>query len=383
MTQRRASDDDESGGSSGKSKSSGKSSRGSRSSQETISTTQIGSYAIAASKTGAEAAVKAIKAAEPLPQLKGKLSKLTIAALQKWMKAVARHESMAGQTMATVIGKMVKMMDYEPEQVVVKTLEELNLTEADIVEEDVMLAGKLQDSLSTEMWEMIGPSECASGSAIITGLLGRVVNRSHRVTSTRIEEMTKINDIKWASGLSAGLTVFAAAMQEVMYTIYFTYDLAMETLVDLLYRFQPMVHRLMLFWGTLTGVQDEDDYKHRQSKHWDKMMTLLWELVEVAEHKAKKGGSRPREWATNGKGGKGEAAGEDSAGKNGGKGSKGGKGKGSGKCWAFAEGNCQFGSKCKYQHEAKVKAAKWVEEDEETTEVKNRLTFRKRIFTRS
>ena len=57
------------------------------------------------------------------------------------------------------------------------------------------------------------------------------------------------------------------------------------------------------------------------------------------------------------------------SGKNGGKGSKGGKGKGGGKCWAFAEGSCQFGSKCKYQHEAKVKAAKWVEEDEETTEV--------------
>ena len=53
-------------------------------------------YAIAASKAGAVAAVNAIEAAEPVPELKGKTTAIKVVAIIAWLKLVTKHQIIKG-----------------------------------------------------------------------------------------------------------------------------------------------------------------------------------------------------------------------------------------------------------------------------------------------
>ena len=109
----------------------------------------------------------------------------------------------------------------------------------------------------------------------------------------------QIEAVKWDVGLTSGLTLLLAAIAEVRYSPFYTYDLAFEALVDTLQTFQHIVTKLTMYWVKFSGDPEEDDYRHKQSTYWDKLVVTLWAAVEVAEINGKtKQQSAPRETRT-------------------------------------------------------------------------------------
>ena len=66
------------------------------------------SYAIAASRPGAQTAEHAIKATEPVPELKGKVTIVKVTALVEWIKSISKHHSVKGTTLGKVVAAMAK-----------------------------------------------------------------------------------------------------------------------------------------------------------------------------------------------------------------------------------------------------------------------------------
>ena len=60
----------------------------------TDSVSMVETYAIAASKTGAVAAVNAVGAAEPVPELKGKTTTIKVVSISK---SISKHQIVKGQ----------------------------------------------------------------------------------------------------------------------------------------------------------------------------------------------------------------------------------------------------------------------------------------------
>ena len=77
------------------------------------SVAMVESYAIAAPRSGAQAAVQEIKATEPVPELKGKVTTVKAAALVEWIKSISKHHSGKGTTLGKVVaacnGKTVRL----------------------------------------------------------------------------------------------------------------------------------------------------------------------------------------------------------------------------------------------------------------------------------
>ena len=77
---------------------------GSRSSGGTTDSVSMAeTYAIAASKTGAVAAVNAIKAAGPVPELKGKTTATKVVAIIEWLKSISKHQIVKGTALGEVV----------------------------------------------------------------------------------------------------------------------------------------------------------------------------------------------------------------------------------------------------------------------------------------
>ena len=120
--------------------------------------------------------------------------------------------------------------------------------------------------------------------------------------------------------------------------------------MDTLQRFQHIVTKLTMYWVKFSGDPEEDYYRHRQPRYWDKLVVALRaaDSVGVAEINGKtKQQSAP--WET-------RIRTRDKKSK-GGKGSGGGKGKGDTDksdrtCWLFKQGKCKYGKDCKFKHEA-------------------------------
>ena len=96
---------------------------GTRSSGETTdSVSMVEAYAIAASKTGAVSAVNrdAIKAAEPVPELKGKTTAIDVVAIIEWLKSISKHQIVKGTALGEVVLKMSKLFDWPAEEIVDK-----------------------------------------------------------------------------------------------------------------------------------------------------------------------------------------------------------------------------------------------------------------------
>ena len=56
----------------------------------------VETHAIAAPKTGAMAAVDAIKAYESVPELKGKTTAIKVVAIIEWLKSISKHQIIKG-----------------------------------------------------------------------------------------------------------------------------------------------------------------------------------------------------------------------------------------------------------------------------------------------
>jgi len=89
----------------------------------TDSVSMVETYAIAASKTGAVAAVNAIKAAEPVPELKGKNTTIKVVAVIEWLKSVSKHQIIKGTPLGEVVFKMSKLFDWPAEEIADKAWE--------------------------------------------------------------------------------------------------------------------------------------------------------------------------------------------------------------------------------------------------------------------
>ena len=62
-----------------------------------------------ASKTGAVAAVSAIKAAEPEPEPKAKTMAIKVVAIIEWLKSISKHQIAKGTALGEVVLKMSKL----------------------------------------------------------------------------------------------------------------------------------------------------------------------------------------------------------------------------------------------------------------------------------
>ena len=70
-----------------------------------VSMVMVESYTIATSQSGAQAAMQAINATEPVPMLKGKVTTVKVTALVEWIKSISKHHSANG------IKKHIKSLD--------------------------------------------------------------------------------------------------------------------------------------------------------------------------------------------------------------------------------------------------------------------------------
>ena len=90
-------------------------------------TTDTGSmaeaYAIAAPKAGAVAAVNAIQAAGPVPELKGKTTTIKAVAIIEWPKLISKHQSIKGAALGEAVLKMSKLFAWPAEENVDKAWE--------------------------------------------------------------------------------------------------------------------------------------------------------------------------------------------------------------------------------------------------------------------
>ena len=81
------------------------------------SVTMVESYAIAASRSSAQADVQAIKATEPVHELKGKATTVKVAALVEWIKSISKHHSVKGTTLGKVVAAMAKLFDWPADEI--------------------------------------------------------------------------------------------------------------------------------------------------------------------------------------------------------------------------------------------------------------------------
>ena len=75
-------------------------------------------------------------------------------------------------------------------------------------------------------------------------LIKVVVHRLHGVVTAKIAAIGQIEAVEW----EVGLTLLLAAIAELRYSPFYTYDLAFEALVDTLHRFQHIDTKLTMYW---------------------------------------------------------------------------------------------------------------------------------------
>ena len=74
-------------------------------------------YAIAASQFRAQAAVQAIKATKLVPELKGKVTTVRVAALVEWIKSISKRHSDKGTTLGKAMAAMAKLFNWPANEI--------------------------------------------------------------------------------------------------------------------------------------------------------------------------------------------------------------------------------------------------------------------------
>ena len=77
----------------------------------------VETYAIAAPKKGAVTAVNAVKAADPVPKLKGKTTAIKVVAIIEWLNSISSTslQVIKGTALGEVVLKMSKLFDWPAE----------------------------------------------------------------------------------------------------------------------------------------------------------------------------------------------------------------------------------------------------------------------------
>ena len=258
--------------------------------------------------------MQAIKATEPVPELKGKVTTVKVTALVEWIKSISKHHSAKGMTLGKVVATMAKLLDWPADEIADTAWEQAQEDPTMFKIQDVDLLKKVKEGLSNGLWGTIEDSDPATGTQSIAHLIKAVVHRPHGVVAAKIAAIGQTEAVKWDVGLTSGLTLLLAAIAEVRYSPFFTYDLAFEALVDTPHTFQHIVTKLTMYWVKFSGDPEEEEYKYKQSTCWDKLVVALRAGVEVAEINGKtKRQAAPRETRTRdqkSKGGKGSGGGK-------------------------------------------------------------------------
>ena len=248
----------------------------------------VETYAIAASKTGAVAAVNAIKAAEPVHELKGKTTTIKVVAIIGWLKSVPKHQIAKGTALGGTVLKMSKLVDRPAEEIDNKAWDSTGSRgQRPICESRIkmQICWKKSRKTSQEIsaWGAIEDQDPKTGTAAIALLIKAVVHRPHAVIAARIAAVGNVEMAKWDTWLTKGVTQLLSLLTEVRYSPFYTYDLAFEAVVDTLQRFQHIVTKISMFWLKFQGDPETDEYRYQQSKYFDKTVTALWSAIEVAE----------------------------------------------------------------------------------------------------
>ena len=141
----------------------------------------VESYAIAASRSGAQAAVQAIKATEPVPELKGKVTTVKVTALVEWIKSISKHHSVKGTTLGKVVAAMAKLFDWPADEIADTAWEQAQEDPMMFKIQDVDLLEKVKEGLSNDLWGTIEDNDLDTGTQAIAHLIKVAVHRPHGV----------------------------------------------------------------------------------------------------------------------------------------------------------------------------------------------------------
>ena len=196
---------------------------GSRSSGNTTdSVSMVETYAIAASKTGAVAALNAIKAAEPVPELKGKTTIIKVVSIIEWPKSISKHQIVKGTALGKVVLKMSKLFDWPAEENDDKAWELAHKDKDKFATQDADLLEKVKEGISGDLWGAIEDQDPKTGTAAIALLIKAVVHRPHAVMAARIAAVGNVEVVKWDTGLTKGVTQLLSLLTEVRYSPFYT-----------------------------------------------------------------------------------------------------------------------------------------------------------------
>ena len=169
------------------------------------------------------AAVNAIKAAEPVHELKGNATTIKVVAIIEWLKSLSKHQMVTGAALGEVVLKMSKFFDWPAEEIVDKSWELVREDKAGFATQDADLLAKVKEGISGDLWGAIEEQDPKTGAAAIALLIKAVVHRPHAVMAAGIAAVGNAGVAKWDAGLAKGATQLLSAVAEVGYSPFRAY----------------------------------------------------------------------------------------------------------------------------------------------------------------
>ena len=184
--------------------------------------------------------MNAIKADEPVPELKGKTTTIKVVTIIEWLKSISKHQMVKGTALGEVVLKMSKLFDWPAEEIVDKAWELVREDKAGFATQDTDLLEKAKEGISGDLWGAIEDhgQDPKTGTAAIALLIKAVVHRPHAVMAAIIAAVGNVEVVKRDTEMAKGVARLLSAVTEVRYSPFYTYDLTFEALVGTLQRFQ-------------------------------------------------------------------------------------------------------------------------------------------------
>ena len=323
----------------------------------TMSSTEIGEFVVKSSAESATRAFKAMQATRNLPEGPSELVKFKVSKFKDYIRALSRYYKPINPEYARLVRKVIDVLDYPRNIMNNKVLTCANLTgrELELDAFDNEVYSDLQDTMHSRVWDALCAEDQSSAIEVLLDMAVKITCRPLTITGARVHEiMTDTNVVQSAAGLSPIMEGFIDRVEEFRYSQHCSYETIAEAMCDKLVRFQPMMIKLSAHFAKRRVCDDEIEQVKHDSKQYDTMITLLWELVDVAEYKnsvskpsrvGRKGGTKDGGYSSDST----SSSGTSNKAPN----SK-PKGKNDGLCWKFQKGECKYGDKCKFKHEKPV-----------------------------
>ena len=188
----------------------------------TDSVSMVETYAIVVSKTSAAAAVNAIKAAEPVPELKRKTTTVKVVAVIQWLKSISKHQIINVTPLGEVVLKMSRLLDWPAEEIADKAWELAREAKREFANQDADLLETAKEGIPGDIWGVIEDQDSKTGTAPIAWLINNVVHRPHAVMAARIAAVGSVEVAKWDTWLTKGVTQLLSSLAEVRYSSFYT-----------------------------------------------------------------------------------------------------------------------------------------------------------------